>query len=549
VICLHAASAIVLPAAVDRASRIFKADVMPADKQDSRSMEPRQQRISNHMRAATGPVENVSLWTILLLAAFVAFAFQGSRHLWDPDEGRYTNVAHEMLTLDDWLVPRLHPERPHYTKPPMTYWAIAASFAVFGNNEWAARLPNAIAFVLTGLLALGIARRLGLISPALAACCWITMWGPVAAANVVTTDTLLAMFETLAVFGFVASGIVEPGAEPRRKGIRLMWLGFGLAFLTKGPPGLLPLAAIVVFVLWRRRSLLRALFDPLGLALFVPVGLGWYGLVIRHSPDLLDYFLYHETIGRVATGAHHRNAGWSGWLTVYPVTLVFGSLPWIIVATLGWWSQRKVAKVAGENAADQRRFLFLWIALPLTVFSIAQSRLPLYVLPLFVPLALLLAPAVASLIGTRRGIGIAVTLAALVAVGIKAGGAHVSSERDDFVLAAELRNSADFSDIEEIVFIDVPARYGLRHYLGINVEEATSTPTIREKDGYSPPEPVCAELASPEHKLWLGRTKRLGEIETSFAQCKHRLENIGTVRKWTLLRSLPAEEPDAPGSG
>jgi 4-amino-4-deoxy-L-arabinose transferase-like glycosyltransferase len=59
-------------------------------------------------------------WLVLVLGLFVGLMFQGTRHLWDPDEGRYTDVAHEMVELDDWLVPRLNPERPHFTKPPMT---------------------------------------------------------------------------------------------------------------------------------------------------------------------------------------------------------------------------------------------------------------------------------------------------------------------------------------------------------------------------------------------------------------------------------------------
>jgi 4-amino-4-deoxy-L-arabinose transferase-like glycosyltransferase len=60
------------------------------------------------------------------LLAF-AMAFQGSRAIWNPDEGRYTHVALQMLRSGDWLTPRLHPEGAHFSKPPLTYWAIAAS--------------------------------------------------------------------------------------------------------------------------------------------------------------------------------------------------------------------------------------------------------------------------------------------------------------------------------------------------------------------------------------------------------------------------------------
>jgi hypothetical protein len=84
-----------------------------------------------------------ALGALALLLVF-ALAFLGSRGLYSPDEGRYTGVALEMLRLGDWLHPHLHPEQPHYTKPPLTYWAIASSVGVLGENEWAARLPIAL---------------------------------------------------------------------------------------------------------------------------------------------------------------------------------------------------------------------------------------------------------------------------------------------------------------------------------------------------------------------------------------------------------------------
>jgi hypothetical protein len=73
-------------------------------------------------------------WVVALIAIVLAFAFLGSRGLWDPDEGRYTNVAANMVASGDWLVPHRNHDVGHWTKPPLTYWAIAASFSVFGMN-------------------------------------------------------------------------------------------------------------------------------------------------------------------------------------------------------------------------------------------------------------------------------------------------------------------------------------------------------------------------------------------------------------------------------
>ena len=69
-----------------------------------------------------------ALWTAAL-ATVLALMFLGSRGIWDPDEGRYTNVALNILDSGDWLNPRRNDEIGHWTKPPLTYWAASAAAA------------------------------------------------------------------------------------------------------------------------------------------------------------------------------------------------------------------------------------------------------------------------------------------------------------------------------------------------------------------------------------------------------------------------------------
>jgi 4-amino-4-deoxy-L-arabinose transferase-like glycosyltransferase len=175
-------------------------------------------------------------WLVLALLCVLAFAWQGTRGLWDPDEGRYTAVALQMLDSGEWLVPRLSDHQEHLTKPPLYYWTVAASVAAFGMSEWAVRLPNALAFVLTGLLVLALARSLAPRRPWLAPLAWATSLYTVLAANVASTDTLLALFETAAMY--CAWRAQRDGDS--RAWHTLMWTAFGLAFLTKGPPGCCP---------------------------------------------------------------------------------------------------------------------------------------------------------------------------------------------------------------------------------------------------------------------------------------------------------------------
>src|SRR5688572_20704812 len=110
-------------------------------------------------RAMRQLLRSPALWTAAF-AAVLALAFLGTRGIWDPDEGRYTNVALNMLDSGDWLNPRRNDEVGHWTKPPLTYWAIASSVAGFGPTPWAARLPAALSYLACVWLVWRMARRL-----------------------------------------------------------------------------------------------------------------------------------------------------------------------------------------------------------------------------------------------------------------------------------------------------------------------------------------------------------------------------------------------------
>lgn len=401
---------------------------------------------------------------VALLAIVLASAFQGSRGLWDPDEGRYTNVALEMLDSGDWILPHRHHESLHVTKPPLTYWAMAASFAAFGRNEWAARLPNAVAFALTVLLVYQLGRVFVPGRPWLPALVYATSPVPFLAANWISTDTPLAWAETLAVAAYAQARF---GAR-RRGDVRAMWVAFGLAFLVKGPPAIVPLLAIAAFE-WLDRDRRARLFDPPGLAAFGLLSFGWFAYVAHEIPALVGYFVGHEFVDRVASAEMRRFPEWYGPFVVYAPTLLLGALPWLVAA----WRHRG-PRVAWSNWSPQARFLALWLALPLLVFALARSRLPLYILPLFVPASLLLARALDDVpfgrVAWRR---VAVLVVVLIAV--KAALAYRETGKDARALAAEMRRILP-ADAREIVYVDDMARYGLHLYLGTEIEKVSIAP-------------------------------------------------------------------------
>ncbi|MEZ5314495.1 MAG: glycosyltransferase family 39 protein [Thermoanaerobaculia bacterium] len=125
--------------------------------------------------------------------------------------------------------------------PPLTYWAVAASIATFGHNEWAARLPNAAAWVGTVLLVFALARHLAPERELLAAVIQATSLLPFVAMNIVTTDTLLTFCELLGAYGFVRfRWAVAARPERSEVGPLLDVTGFRSRLPDQGAPGLLP---------------------------------------------------------------------------------------------------------------------------------------------------------------------------------------------------------------------------------------------------------------------------------------------------------------------
>jgi hypothetical protein len=84
-------------------------------------------------------------WTLLAILMGVAwFANLDVRKLQHPDEGRYAEIAREMVATGDWVTPRLNGIK-YFEKPPLQYWLTAARFRAFEVDEWPARLPAALA--------------------------------------------------------------------------------------------------------------------------------------------------------------------------------------------------------------------------------------------------------------------------------------------------------------------------------------------------------------------------------------------------------------------
>lgn len=409
---------------------------------------------------------------IFLLALLLGFSFMGSRSLFEPDEGRYTNVALNIVDTNEWISLYRHPASLHFTKPPLTYWTIAASVKTFGFNTWAARLPIALAYIFSVLMMYQLGKVYCRKKPWLPALIFATSPLPFLASNYISTDYILAACETLAVLCFSQYAFLKKS----KFWVDAMWASFGLAFLAKGPPGLLPLMAIVVF-LWQQKDL-KSLFRPLGLIAFALIGLAWYGIVIQRHPGLLDYFIGHEVVARFADESMQRSSEWYGQIKVYLPTFLLGALPWLLALAIVSIIKRVKLHTKTVELTDvdqsQQRFLWLWLMLPLIVFCLSLSRMPLYVLPLFTPLSLLLARSLNDFSFDKNWL-----YAVIGWIMILLSGRYAINQFDFHknpeIFAQKLLTLTKEAP-REVIFVEDMTRYGLHLYLGSKINKVSFKP-------------------------------------------------------------------------
>src|SRR5271168_483077 len=161
-----------------------------------------------------------------LLAAILYLPGLGRPALWEPDEGRYAEIAREMVVSGDYVTPRDDFEL-YFEKPPLVYWAEAASIHLFGIDEFAVRLPAALfsigQVVVTAALAEAmLAAPAGLTSGILSA--FALALSPLffGFARFATLDPALAFFLTAALAAFYAAARKDSFSQPSSRGWMLI---------------------------------------------------------------------------------------------------------------------------------------------------------------------------------------------------------------------------------------------------------------------------------------------------------------------------------------
>lgn len=330
---------------------------------------------------------NGSVWPalaiVIAVSAFMLFRNLGYPLL-EPDEGRYAEIAREMVVSGDWVVPRfLH--KPYLDKPPMFYWLCAGSFRLFGTFDWAARLVPATAAFLTAICTFLFGRRMLGLMPAFLGTLLLTLsFGFVCCGRFLILDSVMGLFVVASLFA----------AYEATRGDRLRWFWWlasaivcGLGVLTKGPVGLLLLVPPVMGHAWLNKLRVQPRFTQwvLYAAVAFCVAAPWYVIIAIRDPSFAKHFFWEHNVVRFLSGVQHPHPVWY----YVPITIL-SWMPWgLLLLPLA------VFLFARSKSLSQLRptplgYLVLWAGWCLLFFSASAGKLPPYILPAFAPIALLL---------------------------------------------------------------------------------------------------------------------------------------------------------------
>ncbi len=321
----------------------------------------------------------------VLIGLFFVF-YLGTRALSVPDEARYGEIPREMLALHDFITPHLNGIK-YFEKPTWVYWVGALSIKCFGLNAWALRLPTMLMGLLAAIALYAAGRQLfDRRSGFLAALMLATSFLYFAMAHSLTLDMTLSSWLTISLLSFIVAVDLPVGSSARRNLCWLMFATAALALMTKGLIGIVFPGAIVFLWLlcthrWRE---LTALHWLTGLVLFLIIAAPWHVLVQQQNPEFFHFYFIEQHFTRYFTKAMHR---YQPWWWFFPV-LIGGLLPWtFFLPSALKMSFTKVPKAL----RDKNYFLILWAVFIFTFFSLSDSKLIPYLIPVLPPLVLLIA--------------------------------------------------------------------------------------------------------------------------------------------------------------
>jgi 4-amino-4-deoxy-L-arabinose transferase-like glycosyltransferase len=360
-----------------------------------------------------------------MFAGCVFFHIAGTWNLplIDRDEPRFAEASREMIERGDYVVPYFN-NHFRFDKPPLTYWAQIASYKIFGQNDFGARFPSAIAAALTALFIFAWGSRLR--SPRRPSASQARVGKPRVGwwsafiftlslqtflhAKAAVADMWLVLFVTLAHWaGYELlrdrlSPPTDQTSNIKHQTSHWWWmfyLSLAFGFLAKGPIGWIPLLTVGLTMIHLRETQLAHQFAfARGLLLMLLVVALWaIPALIQTHGQFFVVGIGRHVIGRSLASMEGHGANSFGMylllLPFYFVTIFLSFFPWSI--KLPWLIRKLLGeKKAGITNPDDNgnkidNYLVIGIAIIFVIFTLVRTKLPHYTLPAFPLLALLLA--------------------------------------------------------------------------------------------------------------------------------------------------------------
>jgi 4-amino-4-deoxy-L-arabinose transferase-like glycosyltransferase len=377
----------------------------------------------NHNQATNAGVRNYAL--LFVVCVFFHIAGTWSLPLIDRDEPRFAEASREMIERSDYVVPYFN-NHFRFDKPPLTYWAQIASYKIFGQNDFAARLPSAIAAAMTALSIFAWGTRVGTARVGWWSATIFTLSLQTSLhAKAAVADMWLVLFVTSAHWaGYELlrdrlSPAADQASDLKHQTSHWWWvfyLSLALGFLAKGPIGWIPLLTVGLTMIFRRETpSAREFAFGRGLLLMLSIVALWgIPALIQTHGQFLVVGIGRHVIGRsLATMEGHGADSFGMYLLLLPfyfVTIFLSFFPWSI--KLPWlirklWDEKKTGITrlrqgyGGHADPDQNgnkidNYLVIGIAIIFVIFTLVKTKLPHYTLPAFPLLALLLARRLAA---------------------------------------------------------------------------------------------------------------------------------------------------------
>lgn len=339
----------------------------------------------------TYPFKRISNWLIDLVFIAIVFGlfyatWLGSYALFTPDEGRYSEIAREMVVTGDFVTPRLNGVA-FFDKPAMHYWLQAISIQLFGIKEWALRFWPAFfgvlscIFVYVGGRTL-FSRRAGIISAVILATNPLYF----AIAHYANLDSELTAFVSGSLLCFIMA-MNATTHQAHRLLLLFAYLFCGLAVLTKGLIGIAFPALIIGswILLLNRWQVIKSMHLITGILIILAIAAPWYMLVQKANPQFFHFFVVLQQFSRFLSKTDFNNE-----------TVIWFYVPVILISFLPWsffLFQALVHHIKSiwKNREHQQKELYfiLWFVIILMFFSIPKSKTISRIVPIMPALALI----------------------------------------------------------------------------------------------------------------------------------------------------------------